>query len=62
MRDKTTDFIVEQNKTADFKNGTKPPILKTGQNRRFWKWDKLPEFKAGQNRRFYSGTKQNRRF
>ena len=41
-----------QDKTADFGNGTKPPILETGQNRRFRKRDKTADFKVGQNRRF----------
>ena len=54
--------ILEWDKTADFKNGTKSPILKTGQNRRFWKRDKIADFengtkspilKTGQNRRFW---------
>ena len=50
MRDKTADFRVRQNswfwkrdKTTDFDNETKPPILK---------WDKTADFKVGQNRRF----------
>ena len=39
-------------KTADFRNGTKPPISETGQNRRFRKRDKTTDSKVGQKRRF----------
>ena len=40
--DKTTDF--EWDKSADFENETKPPILK---------WDKTADFEVGQNRQFF---------
>ena len=43
--DKTDTLINRgQDKTADFENETKQPILKTRQNRRFWKRDKTADF------------------
>ena len=37
----------KRDKTADFENGTKPPILKTGQYRPFWKRDNTADFENG---------------
>ena len=43
----TKQPILKGDKTADFQNGTKLPIFKTGQNSRYSKRDKTADFQNG---------------